>query len=375
MIYILIGAVLITFVFLAYLFFSHFTKGIQIISPLGAEEWEIGRTYRITWKARGIEQVGIVLFHGAEPKWIAKNVFAKLGSHEWKIQPGQDYGDDYWIAIFEYPWRPGNEIAYSNGAFAVVYADLANCDMLSIQNERPYVSSDLPNVRRVFITERSFSGNLGGLEGADQKCRTAAQEQEFDGEWIAFLGGDRDEELAVARLRETPRKTQGIFVEAKSEATLIRGATCHRLLGRDFDDLVGKFSNSTTVNAQKLSERFLENLQDVWLGRIDERSVKSCTGMTKLLETRRGQLTERYSFTTTCQNWITESVFVEGYPVPRGASRPEFPTCYTPEGRFTEAVVLGGLSSGIVGVGRGETFTPYYGGKCSEKKHLLCIEQ
>ena len=61
LIYTLIAAALITFGFIAYLVVSHFTKSIQITSPLGGENWEIKRTHEITWKASGIEKVGIVL--------------------------------------------------------------------------------------------------------------------------------------------------------------------------------------------------------------------------------------------------------------------------------------------------------------------------
>lgn len=375
LVYILIFAVLITFGFIFYIFFSQFTKSIEIQAPNGEEEWEIGQTYQVSWQARGIEKVGIVLFKGIEPKWIAKNIYGKLGKYEWKIYPGQEYGDDYWIAIFEYPWREDNKIDYSDGAFAIVYPELASCDGLSIENEWPYMPSDSPNLRRVFITQDDFTGNLGGLEGADKICQEEAEKQGFEGKWYAFLGGDSDEDLAVERLKRTPRSTDGVCIEAEPAATLIRGATCHRLLGKDLDEFLARLSDTLIINEEKLEKEFLENLKNIWLGRIDEKSKKNCTIIFAAASDPYKSLAEKYSFTTTCQDWTTAEMKVEGYPAPKGEAKPDFPTCYTPEGVFTDAVTLGGLASGLTGKGADKTFTSYQGKYCSDSQKLLCIEE
>lgn len=376
LIYVLIFAVLVTFGFIFYLFFGQFTKNIQITAPLGGEEWETGQTYKITWKARNIDKVGIVLFKGEEPQWIAKDIHAGVGSYEWKIYPGQQYGSDYWIAIFEYPWKKGNRIAYSDGSFAIVFPERASCDGLSIQNEWPYVPSDLPNLRRVFITEAIYNGNLEGLEGADKKCQEEAQKQEFSGAWHAFIGGDSDQEIAVERIKKTPRKRDGIFVEAKSALTLIRGATCHRLLGKNLDGFLMKFSNLSVVNEEKFEDSFFQKLDEVWLGRFDEKSKKNCTSIAALIPNPYIPLAEKYSSTTSCQNWTRGEKSVQGYPVPPGQPKPSFPTCYTPEGKFTDAVASGGLATGLTGGGVGNNeFTPYQGKSCDSRQHLLCIEE
>ena len=165
LIYIIIFAVVITFAFIFYLFFSQFTKNVELVYPRNGLELEIGKTHQISWEASGIDKVGIVLFKGEEAKWIAKNVPAGAGSYDWKIYPGQEYGDDYWIAIFEYPWRQGNELDYTNGAFVITYPELAACDDLSVTEEWPYVPNDLPHSRRVFITQEKYKGDLGGLGG------------------------------------------------------------------------------------------------------------------------------------------------------------------------------------------------------------------
>lgn len=374
LIYIVILAVLVVFIFIFYLFFSYGTKSIQVLTPNGGEEWKIGESYQISWKAKGIERVGIVLFKGKEPKWIAKNVSAKLGNYEWKIYPGQEHDSDYWVAVFEYPWREDNELDYSDGAFAVLFAEFFSCDALSTENEWPYLPSDLPNLRRVFITEKSYTGNLEGLEGADEKCQAEAEKQGLGGKWLAFLGGDSDQELAIIRLEQTPRRTEGVFIAASPAATLIRKATCHRLLGKDFDEFLKRFSNPLIINQEKLEKGFLEDLGNLWLGRVDEKSKKNCIAIGALLDSREA-LAEKYSFTATCQNWTKGNKLVDGYPVPKGEPKPSFPTCYTLSGKFTEAVALGGLASGLTGAGKDTVFTLYQGEYCDTPQKLLCIEE
>ena len=375
LIYVLIIAVLITFVFIFYLFFAQFTRKVELQEPIGGEEWEIGQTYSISWKARGIDRVGIVLFKGTEPRWVAKNVYADLEKYDWKIYAGQEYGDDYWIAVFEYPWKKGNKIDYSEGAFAITYPELASCDNLSVDEGAPYIPSDLPNLRRVFITEETFTGSLGGLDGADRICQEEAERRNFEGNWIAFLGGDSDDDLAVKRLERTAKKTEGVYIQADPKAVLIRGATCHRLLGKDFSEFLENFSNLSVINEGKFEDEFLKDFKNVWLGRLNEKSKKNCTSIASAMPNPYLPTAEKYSHTTTCQNWTQESQMVEGYPVSAGEPQPAFATCYTPGGASTKAVALGGLATGTVGEGADEVFTPYEGKHCNEPQKLMCIEQ
>lgn len=372
LIFIVIIAGVLVFGFIFYLFFGELTKNIQVLAPNGGEEWELGKSYQITWRAKGIEKVGIVLFKGENPQWIAKNVSAKLAKYEWKIPPSQECGPDYWLAVFEYPWQKGNRIDYSNGAFAIIFPKLGSCDFLSTENEWPFLSSNLPNLRRVFITEGSYRGDLGGLEGADKKCQQEAENQEFGGDWIAFLGGDLDEDLAIERLKRTPKKTDGIFIEAQSSATLISQLTCHRLLARNFDEFLKRFSDLLIANEEKLEENFLEGMENLWLGRIDEKSKKNCIPITAVLSETSKSLAEKYSFTTTCQNWTQGNKLVSS---PTGPGPTSYPTCYTPEGKSTTALALGGLASGLSGKGKDTVLTLYQGKYCDTPQKLLCIEK
>lgn len=375
LIYILIAAVLITFVFIFYLFISHFTRSIKILYPDGKDVLEVGQTYQIQWKANGIDKIGIVLFKGKEPKWIAKDISAAVERYEWKIYPGQDYSDDYWIAIFEYPWKKGNKIDYSNGSFAVVYPELASCDKLSIENGYPYVPSDFPNLRRVFITSQSYTGNLEGLDGADKRCQEEADAKGLKGIWHAFLGGDSDSEIAIERLKKTERGMNGVYIEAEPAGTLIRGATCNRLLGDNFDDFKANFLSLSAVNEKKLSDPFYKDLSNAWIGRLDEKSKKTCTSIANVINDDYKATAEKYSLTTTCQNWTYEERYVSGYPVQPGQPKPSFPNCYTSSGVMTNAVMSGGLSVGLTGEGTGKSFSPYLGRECNTKQKLICIEE
>ena len=371
LIYILIVALIIVFGFIFYLGFSQLNKGIKIFSPLGGEEWKAGQSYRITWQAKRIDKVGIVLFKSDKPEWIVRDIPAKQGSYEWKIYIDQQYGGDYWIAVVEYPWREGNQVAYSKGSFSIIYPELTTCDEISVENNWPYLPSKFPNLRRVFITDSVFTGNLGGLSGADQKCQQEAENQGFGGKWQVFIGGDKKEETAVERLNTVSRKTEGIFIEAKSAATLSSGGTCHRLLGKDFSDFLSKFSVPSAINQIKLGDDLLQNFGKIWLGRINENSLENCITVAASFSNPYTPLAEKYSFTATCQNWIKDSKTVDGYPVPRDSIKPNFPTCYTAQGGHTDAVMMAGLASGLAG----SSFSPAQGKTCDTKQRLLCIEE
>ncbi len=354
--FILVLGILIVFGLVFWLFFAYGTKSIRVLTPNGGEEWEIGKSYEITWQSRGIDKVGIILFHGKEPKWIAKDIPASRGKYEWKIYPGQEYGSGFWVAVVEYPWREDNKIDYSDFSFAIIYSIFDTCESLSASQEWLYLPSNFPNLRRVFITEEGYSGNLDGLEGADRICQEEAERKGYGGAWQAFLGGDGDEQTAVERLENTPRGKEGIFVQAESGLKLERGDSCFRVLAKDFSHFLTMFSNLEIINKEKLEDDFLQDLGNIWLGRLDEKSKKNCLPVDR-----------EYSFTVTCQNWTQDEREVEG-------SGP-FPNCYTPSGKSKDAVVLGALSLALRGKEEDAVFTPSFGRYCSNPQKLLCIEK
>ncbi len=350
-------------IFLAQLFSN---KKIVVTTPNGGEEWKTEKTNSITWVASGVEKVGIVLFKGDQPKWIAKNIDAKLGRYEWDIFSWEEPSQDYKIAVFEYPWQKGNKIDYSNKTFTLIGPKFSSCDNLSIKTEWPFITSDIPNLRKVFITSSTWKGNLGGLEGADAKCQEEANKNDLTGNWKALLGDDKT--LAIERL-----KLDGTFIEAEIAATLPEGKTCHRLLGENFEKFLEKFSNLWVVNREKLSEDFLKNLSSIWLGKINEASSKECLIISSDYPSK--VLAENYSFTATCENWTSENYRVPGYPK-QGNYTPEYPKCYTSAGKSTNAVGQAGLSSGLTGKGTSaSSFSLSQGKSCDTYQKLICVEQ
>lgn len=374
-VFIILAIIIIVLVVAVYLIFSFTGKKIEITSPLAREEWEIGQTYSITWESKGVDKVGIVLYKGSEAQWIAENIDAESGKYDWHIYSGQGYGDGFWLAVFEYPWQEGNLIDYTNGAIVITYPEMSSCDSISVEEEWPYLASDFPDLRGVFLTEESYEGNLNGLDGADKICQQEAEDLGLEGEWMAFLGGENDNETAVERLKKSSRGTEGIFVQAVASAVLLRGSTCHRLIAGNFQEFLDKLSDLKIVNEDKLDQVFLERMEDIWLGRIDETGKKNCTSITFKFADANRVLAETYSFTTTCQNWTQEESFVQGYPVPKGQPKPSFPTCYTPSGALTDAVALAGLALGLEENGGNEVFSIYQGKQCNEARRLICIEK
>lgn len=370
---VIIAAVVLVAVALFWLFFGSSGKSISIQSPLGAEEWEIGQTYEIKWEASGIERVGIVLYNADKPEWIAEGVPASQGVFEWKIRSGHDYGSNFWIAVVEYPWRQGNELSYTNGSFVITYPEFENCDSLSIQEEWPYLALDTPDVRRVFITKQKFSGDLEGLEGANEKCQVAAAEMGLSGEWTAFIGGDSPDQTAVKRLEVTPRGLAGVFVEAEEALGLLRGTTCHRMLGRNFKEFFDKLYELELLNKEKLSGAFLNDMKEVWYGRMDQDTQRSCTDIESAGRYSYFPTHLKYSHTVTCQNWSFGGSTVPDYTTGTVLDD-RFSICYTPQGEPTYSVSVAGLASGIRGSGSSTRYEVDLGKVCSEQQHIMCIE-
>jgi len=347
-------------------------KNLRVVSPNGGEILRAGQTYQITWKARKIGKVGIMLIKGEEnkeSKWIAKDISAGKKSYNWQVFTWEAPGQDYKIALLEYPWQEGNFYDYSDETFTIIGPKFASCDILSTEAEWPFIPSDFPNLRKVFITKEEWPGNLGGLEGADQKCQEEAEKIGLKGgTWKAFLGDDTT--FATDRL-----KLEGIFVEATSSTILPEGKTCYRLYGKNFNEFFKKLSEPLAINQEKFDEDFLNDLGNIWLGRINNESKKDCIAI--FSTSPYYDPTKNYTFTTTCQNWTTDRGAVAGYP-PEPNKTVEFPACYTPQGVRVDAVKLGGLGSGLLGKEReGEipTFTSSLGKSCSLSQKLLCIEQ
>jgi len=84
------------------------TKQIVIGQPNQTITVKAGETYTITWGAKGVTSIGIVLFDGSKgsnAQWIAKGIAATKGKYDWVVAENQQSGSDYRLAVFEYPWK------------------------------------------------------------------------------------------------------------------------------------------------------------------------------------------------------------------------------------------------------------------------------
>lgn len=368
--YALILIILVVFGIIFYLFFGYALKKVALIFPKQGVEFELGKEYEIKWTARGVERIGIVLFNGEKPEWIAQNLDASQGSYKWIIPTSHAYGENFWFAVFDYPWRKGSSIDYTDGPIKITYPELLNCDKLTIENSWPYLINNTPGLRRLFITSESYNGNLGGFDGADKKCQDSADKLGYGGKWMAFVGGDADEETAVSRLKQTTRKTEGFFVDAELALKLGDELNCHRLFGADLNDFLTKLSNTKLINEQKLEKDFLNNLNNVWLGRLNANSKKNCISVDS---NSYEKLQEKYSFSATCQNWTQGVKVVPGYldGVKLDSS---FSSCYTPQGSSTYAVGLAALGIDLVEYPKGAVYSTSVAKYCDSNQRLICIE-
>ncbi len=345
---------------------------LEITSPKGGEVFQAGKTYQITWDARNIGNIGIMLVKGRdqkEIKVIASDIPASKRKFDYSVfvweNAGEDYDQDYKIAIYEYPWQEGKKISYSTDYFTIAGPKFASCDTLSKNNEWPYLPSDYPELKKVFVTQGSYNGNLEGLEGADRKCQDEAEKLDYGGTWKAFLGDDQ--KLATDRLN-----LEGIFIDAKAETSVVEGKTCHRLLGKDANSFLKLLTNSYVINLKILNNQYFDDMSNLWLGRISKESKRECTTLS--LRYVPLNLSESYSFTTTCQNWTTESRNIPGYP-PAVGQTTSYPECYTAQGKRLSAVGLGALASGVAGEDPSKRFVVTVGKSCDQPSKLLCIEQ
>lgn len=366
---ILIG-IIITIVFLVISFWILYRifgeKKLELIFPKGGEVLEANKEYEIKWNARNIDKVSIILSKGGEEKEIkiiAKDIPAGQKKYKWKIFVWEEPRQDYKISIYESPWKEGKKISISK-EFTILGPKFASCDSLSIENEWPYLPSDYPNLKRVFITKLNYSGNLGGLEGADEICQKEAEEKKLSGKWKALLGDDS--KSAKERL-----DLDGIFVEGEGAEPIPEGKFCYRLLGKNFEEFFKKLEFPAGLPEKIFSKRFLEELKNgVWVGRIEKETKRNCLFVPGIYTLH--ELPLSYSFTVTCQNWSTDKQVLPNYP-PQKGEEIEFPKCYTPEGKTIEAVGLAGLSLNFIE--EKKSFSLSSSTFCARGQKLICIEQ
>lgn len=343
--------------------FHHWGKGkkaLTLISPNGGEVWQAGKEYQIKWKSRGIKKVSIALNRGKESKWIAKDIDARKQSYKWKVFVWQAPEEDYRISVVESPLNENSIVDYSDEDFTIIGPQFASCATVSIKREWPYLPSDYPGLRRIFVTKGRWSGNLGGLEGADKICQREADRRELKGEWKAFLGDDHISALDRLDLK-------GIIVAADVGARLPKGKTCHRFLAKDFSEFLKILSSEPKILLQERWGEELAGLSDIWIGRLNSSSKRDCAHITGE-RYRYSQERKNYSFTVTCENWTSSIELIS-------SSLPNLPQCYTPAGNTIDAIGMAALASGFNGSRATDKFSFSVPKRCSYSQRLLCVEQ
>jgi len=218
------------------LFFIKFTfssKSLTFKTPAEPITIKAGESYTISWSSHNVDRIGLVLFKGDQPQWIVQNYPAAAGKYEWTPFIYQTPGADYRLAIFQYPWRQGNPITYSPYQVEIIGPLYSSCESYSVESQWPYLPNNYPNIHRVFITNGAWTGNLGGLSGADAKCTKEAESRNYSGKYIAFIG-DNDTSAAERIIND------GVFIEAESTDQLAEGVSCHRLIAPNLKSFLEK---------------------------------------------------------------------------------------------------------------------------------------
>ena len=122
----------------------------------------------------------------------------------------------------------------SNGCESDARTDANNCGACG--QRCPLTSSCVggactaPTARTIFVTSKTFTGNLGGLDGADATCQTAATTAGLSGTYKAWLSDDAM--TASGRLAHSTAPyvlPDGQTVVASGFAQLVSGTIAHAI--------------------------------------------------------------------------------------------------------------------------------------------------
>lgn len=141
-------------------------KTIQIVDPNGGETLVVGTKINITWISSNVSYVHIGLI---DSSGYSSGIIQNLPNTN------------------NYQWTVSNAY-HSKGIdqFKIIVYDAENLNILDISDNFftiPFQS----NYSRVFITSTKYTGNLGGLAGADAKCQERANYASLGGIWKAWL--------------------------------------------------------------------------------------------------------------------------------------------------------------------------------------------
>jgi len=347
--------VILGIVLLMSFLFSSKSIALRSVPNQSQKTFKAGEAYTIAWSASNVSRVGIVLFNGDKPQWVVQNYPASEGKFIWESYANQDSGTNYRFAVFEYPWKKGNPIAYSPTAIEIVGKKYASCDDYEVEKGWPFLPDSYPNIHRVFITSQLYSGAMGGIEGADTYCKQEAEKNNYPGTYMAFLGTDK--------VSASERITKdGVFVEAEPIGKLPEGRTCHRLIAESVQKMLDKTRLPKALAEIELSETFAKRLGEIWYGRRTESTDTKC------LQIPVSGVIGAFSGTYTCQDWSLNKRQVYTGPVP---SEADLPRCYDKEGKSVMANYFG-ATAGLLDDSRALLISA---DTCDNSHRIMCVEQ
>lgn len=137
------------------------------------------------------------------------------------------------------------------------------------------------NARLVFASSATFTGNLGGLAGADQRCAALAADAGLSGTFLAFLSTVSDGGVVAA-----PDRFTG------PDPWILRQRDARGRLLKPFDDAASLRSPPRSPVDQDEHGRvlFLSDKRQVWTGTLLDGGLDAPTPMRD----------------TTCGDWTTE---------------------------------------------------------------------
>lgn len=344
------GAALLILGIILLVNFVFSVKRIEIFP--GAMSFQAGENYEIKWSAANVGRVGIVLFGGDQPQWIVHNYPASAGRYLWQSDPYQRAGAEYRFAVFEYPWKKGNAIAYSPALINIIGQKYVSCDSYSVEQNWIHLPSKHPGILRTFVTSNAYSGDLDGIDGADEKCNQEARRMGYEGTYIALLGSD--DKSARERVAK-----DGIFVEAGAVGKSVEGRACHRYLAENIQKLLEKTGLSKETAQLQFSGGFAQGFGNLWLGRMTAAIGVKCLS---LGTSKEGMM---FSNSYTCQNWTVGKRLISN------VADANLTRCYDFEGKNLTANYYGAATITIGDQGG----YAIGAATCDTKRRLLCIEQ
>ncbi|MBC7073910.1 hypothetical protein H5T58_00750 [Candidatus Parcubacteria bacterium] len=403
--------VILFFILVIFIFWATIPQKFNLKTPNGGEIIRAGWVFQVQWSARKIGEINLYLVkEGSKEKvLIGEKIPARQKSFSWRVNPWQEPREDYKIYVEEV--ATGKILDKSEKTFTIWGPKFADCYQFALADPDKvvYLPSDYPGIRRIFITNGTFSGAIGNLQKADEICQREAQSMGLEGKWQALLGDENEP------TRKRIAEFEGIIVEAPGGLTVIgeylpsdvwgrfkqfiqkakvkpevksKALQAHETLSEPFNSFLNKMNSAKAYrrchrflayNFQEFLEKLqkipVENLQSlwggdfvgklksgVWWGVFDENYQKECIDIPAL---------KYYSLTTTCGNWSLNKNYLEGF-VP-GKEEQTIPVkyCYDPSGEKILAGAIGGRAILL----KDSFFTLYYGAPCSSNLRLICIEQ